>query len=63
MLTCLYSFRILFEKSKEIGAGMPTLYSDDYNTINYGGIYHMSAELKQKLQNLKDRILALQEHL
>jgi hypothetical protein len=28
-----------------------------------GGILPMSAELKQKLQDLKDRILTLKEHL
>jgi hypothetical protein len=28
-----------------------------------GGIYHMSTELKQKLQDLKARIHALKEHL
>jgi hypothetical protein len=39
------------------------LFRDDYDITFRGGNYYMSAELKQKLQDLKDRILALKEHL
>jgi len=48
-------------KSSERCDAIP--YLDDYYFKFIGGIQHMSAELKQKLQELKDRILALKEHL